>query len=143
MRRGLLMCMMAGFAAYGEAHVTREFLDRIAIVESGGDPSAFNASTGAYGLYQIRIPYLSDANKVLGTDYTLEDMFDREKAERVVKAYLGRWGAKFQERHGRPPTDEELARIHNGGPRGAERSSTLRYAERFRNAKTMEVHNGV
>jgi len=114
--------------------VSKDFLARIAYVESKGNPSAFNRGSGAYGMYQIRMPYLSDANEAMGTDYTLDDMFDAEKAEQVVRAYLMKWGSKFAERHGRLPTDEELARIHNGGPRGAERQSTLKYAALFRDA---------
>ena len=120
--------------AWGEIEVSRSLLDKIAYVESRGDPSAFNSGSGAYGMYQIRMPYLSDANEAMGTDYTLDDMLDPEKAELVVRAYLTKWGSKFAERHGRLPTDEELARMHNGGPRGAERQSTLKYAELFRDA---------
>ena len=105
-----------------------EVLSKLAYVESHGDPNAFHKGTGSFGLYQIRMPYLADANKFMGTDYTLNDMFNPDKAELVVRAYLGYWGARFEERHGRPPTNEELARIHNGGPRGAERKSTLKYA---------------
>lgn len=129
---------MAAMTAYGEIEVSRSLLDKIAYVESRGDQSAFNKGSGAYGMYQIRMPYLSDANEAMGTDYTLDDMFDAEKAEQVVRAYLTKWGSKFAERNGRLPTDEELARIHNGGPRGAERHSTLKYAELFRNAKVKE-----
>ena len=130
----VLAAAMAAMTALGEIEVNRSLLDKLAYIESRCDPLAFNRGSGAYGMYQIRMPYLSDANDAMGTDYTLDDMLDPEKAEQVVKAYLVRWGSKFAERHGRNPTDEELARIHNGGPRGAERNSTLKYAELFRNA---------
>lgn len=130
-----LLSVMIGGLAVADVTVSEDFLSRIAYVESRGNPAAFNRGSGAFGLYQIRMPYLSDANSVLGTDYTLEDMLDPEKAAQVVRAYLGKWGAKFEERHGRPPTDEELARIHNGGPRGAERQSTLNYAKLYNAAK--------
>ena len=132
---GALLSVMIGGLAMADVTVSEDFLARIAYVESRGDPAAFNRGSGAFGLYQIRMPYLSDANSVLGTDYTLDDMFDPEKAAQVVRAYLGKWGSKFEERHGRPPTDEELARIHNGGPRGAERKSTLKYAALYNAAK--------
>ena len=115
----------------------RGFLDRLAMVESGGDDAATNAAEGAVGRYQIRPAYLADANEAAGTSYTLAEMREPGKAEAVVRAYLGRYGAAFAARAGRAPTEEELARIHNGGPRGAERAATLAYAAAFagRNAR--------
>ena len=129
-----MMVALAAAGAFADIKVSDGFLHKLAYVESRCDPNAHNKGSGAYGIYQIRMPYLSDANEQLGTDYTLEDMFDEDLAAEVVRAYLSKWGARFAERHGRPPTDEELARIHNGGPRGAERNSTLEYAKLFRNA---------
>lgn len=107
------------------------FLDRLAMVESGGDDAATNAAEGAVGRYQIRQGYLDDANEAAGTSYSIEEMREPGKAEAVVRAYLGRYGAAFAARAGRAPTAEELARIHNGGPRGAERAATLAYARAF------------
>lgn len=107
------------------------FLDRLAMVESGGDDAATNAAEGAVGRYQIRPAYLADANEAAGTSYTLAEMREPGKAEAVVRAYLGRYGRAFAARAGRAPTAEELARIHNGGPRGAESPRTLAYAAAF------------
>lgn len=107
------------------------FLDRLAMVESGGDDAATNAAEGAVGRYQIRQGYLDDANAAAGTSYTLAEMREPGKADAVVRAYLGRYGRAFAARAGRAPTAEELARIHNGGPRGAERAATLAYARAF------------
>ena len=107
------------------------FLDRLATVESGGDDAATNAAEGAVGRYQIRQGYLDDANEAAGTSYTLAEMREPGKAEAVVRAYLSRYGRAFAARAGRAPTAEELARIHNGGPRGAERAATLAYARAF------------
>lgn len=109
----------------------RGFLDRLAMVESGGDDAATNAAEGAVGRYQIRPAYLADAIEAAGTSYTLAEMREPGKAEAVVRAYLGRYGRAFAARAGRAPTAEELARIHNGGPRGAERAATLAYAAAF------------
>lgn len=109
----------------------RGFLNRLAMVESGGDDAATNAAEGAVGRYQIRTAYLADANEAAGTSYALAEMHDPEKAETIVRAYLGRYGRAFAARAGRAPTAEELARIHNGGPRGAESPRTLAYAAAF------------
>lgn len=114
------------------AEVSAPFLDRLAQVESGRDDTAYNHAENAHGRYQIRAPYLQDANEVLGTDYSLADCHQPEIAERVVRAYLMRYGSAYEQRTGLKATPEILARIHNGGPRGYERDSTLAYAEKFR-----------
>ena len=113
------------------ATVTPEFLDRLAQIESGGDDSAVNVSEGAHGRYQIRQCYLDDANEVLRASYTLADMHDPAKAALVVEAYLRRYGSAYEARTGNEATAVDLARIHNGGPRGAEKSATLAYGETF------------
>lgn len=127
-----VLCTMSIYTI--AATVSEDFLARLAAVESGANDAAINFAEGAYGRYQVREPYLADANAALGTSYTLAEMHDPRKAAAVVRAYLLRYGAAFERRVGREATDEDLARIHNGGPRGAERDATLGYAERFREA---------
>lgn len=107
------------------------FLDRLAMVESGGEDAAVNAAEDAHGRWQVRAGYLADGNAEAGTSYALDEMHDPAKAETIVRAYLSRYGRAFAARAGRAPTEEELARIHNGGPRGAERTATLAYARAF------------
>ena len=111
--------------------ISTDFLWALAGVESGHNDAAVNAAEGAHGRFQIRQGYLTDANEVLGTAYTLRDMHDPRKAMEVVRAYLGRYAPAFEARTGRPATAVDLARIHNGGPRGAEKDCTLAYARRF------------
>ena len=117
-------------SAHHPATVDAAFLARLAALESGGDDGALGAC-GGVGRYQIREDYLADGNAAAGTSYALEEMRDPEKAARIVAAYLERYGAAFERRAGRAPTAEELARIHNGGPRGAESPRTLAYARAF------------
>ena len=107
------------------------FLDRLAALESGGDDSAVNSAEDAHGRWQVRAGYLHDGTAEAGTSYALDEMHDPAKAETIVRAYLGRYGRAFAARAGRAPTAEELARIHNGGPRGAESPRTLAYARAF------------
>ena len=102
-----------------------------AALESGGDDAAVNAAEDAHGRWQVRAGYLADGNAEAGTSYALDEMHDPAKAETIVRAYLSRYGRAFAARAGRAPTAEELARIHNGGPRGAESPRTLAYAAAF------------
>ena len=116
------------------SNISTAFLNAIAGIESQGDDAAVNAAEGAHGRYQIRAPYLDDANAILGTAYSLDDMHNADTAERVVRAYLTYYGDAYERRTGQAATPEVLARIHNGGPRGAERDATLPYLEKFRRA---------
>jgi len=135
--RGLLALAAALAACAAPAkeidmeNIDRDFLDALAAVESNGDDAAVNLREDAHGRYQIRAAYLADANAALGTRYTLADMHDPAKAERVVRAYLSRYGAAWERRTGRAATASDLARIHNGGPRGAEKEATAGYGARF------------
>lgn len=111
--------------------IDQTFLDALAAVETNGNDAAINFAEDAHGRYQIRAGYLADGNAALGTRYTLAEMHDPQKAERVVRAYLSRYGRAFERRTGHEATAADLARIHNGGPRGAERYDTVGYSVRF------------
>lgn len=109
--------------------VDARFLAALAAVESGGDDAAVNEREDAHGRYQIRAAALADANRILCTDYTLADCHDPAVAARIVRAYLGHYGAALS-----APTPTALARIWNGGPNGYKRDATRGYAERFHRA---------
>jgi hypothetical protein len=123
------------------AEVSEEFLDALTITESSasaradavGDRELFHK---AYGPLQIRQPYLDDVNRVASKAVretwgkralTTEDMKDPEKARWAARVYLGHYGRAYERETGRAPTDQVYARMHNGGPRGWERSSTRAY----------------
>jgi len=55
-------------------------------------------------------------------DWKYEEARDPQKARRVVQAYLCHYGK------GKSLLD--LARIHNGGPRGYRKKATMRYARK-------------
>ena len=117
-------------ATPAEIAADADFLRALATVESRGRDDAVNAAEDAHGRYQIRAAYLADANEYAGTSYTLADCHDPAIARAVVCAYLTRYGNALA-RTGRLVTARDLARIHNGGPRGWKKSATLGYAERF------------
>ena len=116
------------------ALITTDFLDALAEIESNTNDAAYNAAEQAVGRYQIRPIYLADANAFLGTTYTILEMQDPEKAERVVRGYLTRYAQVFYEKHGKMPSPSQLARIHNGGPTGWAKDCTKEYGEKFRAA---------
>lgn len=90
-------------------------------MESKNDPNAIGDGGAAIGIYQIHRVYWQDAvdfDKSLGGSY--KDCFNPEYAKRVVRAYLKRYGSANA-------TVEQLARIHNGGPKGYTKRATIKY----------------
>lgn len=112
------------------ANIDTAFLEALAEVESNGNDAAVNTAEDAHGRYQIRQAYLTDANRILGTSYTLADMHDPVLAERVVRAYLLNYGNAYERNTGYKANPYILARIHNGGPRGYAKESTYEYGMR-------------
>jgi len=102
----------------------RPLLDAIRQVESGGDDSAVGDKGNAIGAYQIWAVYHEDAVewcKELGGTYA--SCYERAYAERIVVAYWHRYARAAL----RSQDYETLARVHNGGPRGATKRATLAY----------------
>jgi hypothetical protein len=98
-------------------------LDAIAHIESNCDRNAVGDGGKALGVYQIHRDYWGEGTEILGVDWPHRDAIDPEKARRVVRAYLLYYGK------GKSLLD--MARIHNGGPRGCTKKATLRYAQKI------------
>ena len=97
-------------------------LDVLACVESNNNPDAVGDHGRALGAYQIHQAYWEEGTRLLGVNWPYRAAFNPEKARCVVRAYLLHYGGD------RGLTD--MARIHNGGPGGFRRRSTLSYAQR-------------
>lgn len=111
-----------------------EVIDALIEVENPRrDPEAIgdkHMTNKAYGLLQIRKPYLDDVNRIAGTSYTTEDMKDEALARWAAKIYLNYYGSAYEGKTGRYVTPEVYGRIHNGGPNGWKKSSTNDYGEK-------------
>lgn len=118
-------CTMAGTPS-------DEFFVALSFVESSDRDNVIGDNGKAYGRYQIRQKYLDDANSYAGTSYTLNDMLDPEKAKAVVIAYMNRYATKA--RLGHEPTNEDFARIHNGGLNGFKHEGTIPYWNKIQRA---------
>lgn len=98
-------------------------------VESGGNDNAVGdpgLPEHAYGCLQIRQPVCTDVNANFHTSYTPQGMLGNRAASiDVWTKYLSIYAT--QSRLGRVPTDEDRARIWNGGPGGWKESATLGY----------------
>jgi soluble lytic murein transglycosylase-like protein len=98
-------------------------LDAIAKVESRDDANAVGDSGRAVGVYQIHRAYWKDGTRILGVDWRYDQAKDPLKARQVVRAYLRHYG--------RGKSLIDMARIHNGGPRGHRKAATREYARRI------------
>lgn len=105
--------------------VSDRLLEAMIQVESSGDDHARGDGGRSWGCLQIRQEYVDDVNEYAGTSYTHDDAFDREKAKDMVRKYMQRYATK--RRLGHDPTDEDIARIHNGGPNGYNSPNTQHY----------------
>ena len=112
-------CISGAFLALPDR--TPELMLAIATVESNCDPNAIGDNGNARGMFQIWEAFWIDGTEYLGVDWDyMTDVWDVDKSAQVVLAYWRRYAPK-------DATLEQLARIHNGGPRGHLRKSTLTY----------------
>jgi hypothetical protein len=104
----------------------RPILDAIRAVETGAETDPANAvgdGGAALGPYQIHRVYWQDAvdrdPSLVANGQTYQNVRDAAYAERVILAYWSRYAPSYDA--------QTLARIHNGGPKGHLRKSTLGY----------------
>ncbi len=97
-------------------------------VESHGNDKAVGDDGKALGALQIHAAYWQDGTESLKVDWPYSDAHNREKAIRVARAYLTRYGRHYERTTGNQISLEVLARIHNGGPTGWNRKYKQRYA---------------
>lgn len=110
------------------------YADAIAEIETGGiredlRDTAVGDNGAALGRYQLHEIFVREANRILGCDYYRpEDRTDPVKARDMTLSYAT-WiwnGLDVDDR-----THRNVARCHNGGPRGWTKTATLGYAEKF------------
>lgn len=98
----------------------RSLLNAIAFVESSNHDDAIGDNGKALGAFQLWRVYWTDALEFapcIGGEY--KDVCNRVYAERCVVAYMARYA--------KVATDQNMARIHNGGPKGAKSRATVKY----------------
>jgi hypothetical protein len=107
-----------------------QILTAIRQVESSGRDDVPDGDGGkAIGPFQIHLGYWQDALRAepaLGGGYA--DCRRRAYAERVVVAYMQKYAKDAWARG----DAETIARVHNGGPNGAQKDATLGYWQRVR-----------
>lgn len=106
----------------------KELVDAIHSVETSGRLGPIKGDGGAaLGPLQIHRACWIDARM---PDGKYEDVADLAYAKRVFARYMARYAT--ERRLGRPVTDEDRARIWNGGPNGYKKSATVKYWTKVR-----------
>ena len=81
-------------------------LERLVLVESGGDPTARNTATDAVGILQIRPMYVNEVNRIVGKQrYTLADRYSVKKSIEMFQI--------IQEYYNPQHSIEKAIRLHN------------------------------
>lgn len=125
MRWLVMLLVMNGLATGTEA---KDLVDAIHQVETSGRLGPIRGDGGkALGPLQIHEVCWIDANM---PDGTYADCADLSYAKRVFARYMARYAT--ERRLGRPVTDEDRARIWNGGPNGYKKKATLKYWDKVR-----------
>jgi hypothetical protein len=124
----LLLAGLLALASSAQAALSPRLVSALIQVESSGRDHAVGDNGRAVGCLQIHPILVDDVNTILArrgssTRFTLADRLNRQKSVAMLEVYLGHYGRRL----GRKATEQDLARIWNGGPAGWKRSSTLRY----------------
>ncbi|RNA33333.1 lysozyme [Brachionus plicatilis] len=116
-----IFCIAVGFTCGQDAAC----LKCICNVESNCRPlsCAMDGGSLSCGYYQIKEVYWIDCGRPGGSLTACS--LDKTCSENCVKAYMKRYGTYCT--GGRTPTCQDYARIHNGGPLGCKKDSTLTY----------------
>ena len=118
----LSLIMTSALVVTPKSVLSERMVNAIHQVETNGRLGPILGDGGnALGPLQIHKAYHQDSN-VPGPYSRCADF---DYSVRVFKAYMARYATK--KRLGREPTEQDMARIHNGGPNGYKRNSTLNY----------------
>lgn len=106
--------------------------------ESNGITTAIGDNGKAYGIVQIHKSCVDDVNRIYGTSYTHEEMFDEACAKEVFVLYLQAGIDRYVNKHGVLPTEEQVVRMWNGGIyKGHLYRDTIKYYRRYIRFKNM------
>ena len=115
------LTLLLVLAATAQAAPPASFFRALHIVETSGRTGAILGDNGkALGPLQIHRAYHADAR--VGGDYSR--CADLDYSKRVVSAYLQRYAPQAWA----AGDVKTLARVHNGGARGASKPATVNYA---------------
>ena len=114
---------------FGIQKKSKFLLNAIITIESSNNDSAYHAGEDAVGCLQIRPCMVYDVNRILKKQnktiqYTLTDRWNRDRSIEMFYVYCNYYNLT---------TLEAMARSWNGGPRGANKTTTVGYWRKVKN----------
>jgi soluble lytic murein transglycosylase-like protein len=102
-------------------------------VESGGDTLAYNSKEDAVGCLQIRPIMVREVNRLVGKDsFTLSDRWSKVKSIQMFNILRS---------HLKGASDEQIARVWNGGYNGKNNPKTLVYWKKVKKYTQSNIKN--
>ena len=114
----LILALASSASAY------ERLIPALIAVESSGHNNLVGDNCKAYGCLQIHQEVVDDVNKLYHMHYTHDDCFNRDASIRICQLYLKHYANNR--------SDEQQARIWNGGPLGYKKSATIKYWNRVK-----------
>jgi len=98
------------------AHGATVDMDKIKMIESSGNPLAYNKGSGARGLYQITKIALDDYNNYHPTEkYTLESLWKPQINAKIAKWYLDTRIPQMLHHYGKESSIDNILISYNCG----------------------------
>ena len=126
----ITLILIVGMSFILNATPSNKLIDAICKVESNNVMYIVGDNGKAIGCLQIWKTVVDDVNKYSKVKYTYADRYDKVKSYEMFKLYIGHYAT--QKRLGRKPTNEDMARIWNGGPNGYKKTATIKYWNRVK-----------
>jgi len=118
-----MILILGLIASANAAELPVRFINALHQVESSGQMNPKAGDSGAaIGPFQIHYEYWLDS----GVKGSYSQCNDYKYSLKVITSYLNRYGSKYIKNK----NYLALARIHNGGPRGAQWQSTISYGRK-------------
>jgi len=108
-------------------------LNAVMAVESNFDSTAYNSKENAAGVLQIRPIMVREVNRLLGEDkYTLKDRWSKAKSIEMFNVIRS---------HLKGASDEQIARVWNGGYNGHNIPQTMQYWNKVKQYTQSNIKN--
>lgn len=106
------------------------------IVETNSNPDAIGDSGKSFGILQIQKVCVDDVNRIYGTKYTHDEMFNPECAKEVFYLYLNAGIERYRNKYNKEPTEKDIVRMWNGGIyKGYRYKQTIKYYNKYLEVK--------
>jgi hypothetical protein len=119
-----------------EQYTYSDFINALVQVESSGRDDVVGDNGKAVGCLQLWKLYVDDVNRICKLRkskliFKYNDRYDRVKSVQMTTIYLSHYVGNTKDY-------EKMARVHNGGPNGHNKQSTLKYWIKVKKAMKYE-----